>query len=51
MIDFMKASYEIALNAGMSIVSLDTAARIMAVVNVHGNKELSGLIYSGRSHS
>ena len=35
----MKSTYETALNAGLSIVSLDTAARILAVVYVHGNNE------------
>lgn len=39
MIDFMKATYETALNCGLPIIPLDTAARIFAVVYVHGNNE------------
>lgn len=31
--------YETALNAGLPIISLDTSARILAVLYVHGNNE------------
>ena len=40
----MKATYETALNAGIPIISTGTAAKIMAVLYVHGNNEF--MVYS-----
>lgn len=42
--EFMKATYATALNAGIDIVPLDTAARIMAILCVWGNNE--NFVYS-----
>lgn len=36
---FMQATYDTALAAGLEIIPIDTAARIMAVLYVHGNNE------------
>lgn len=37
--EFMQATYETCLNAGLDIVSLDTSARIMAILYLWGNNE------------
>lgn len=36
---FMQATYDTYLNAGLDIVPLDTAARVMAILLLYGNNE------------
>lgn len=40
----MRRTYETALKCGLSIISTDNSARIMAVLYVHGNNEF--MVYS-----
>lgn len=42
--EFMRATYMTALSAGLDIVPLDTAARVMAILCVWGNNE--NFVYS-----
>lgn len=46
--EFMQANYDTALQAGIPIISLDTSARILAVLYVHGNNEF--MVHSDKFH-
>lgn len=44
----MEATYNTALQAGIPVISLDNAARILAVLYVHGNNEF--MVHSDKFH-